>query len=159
MNAFEPDKHFHKVSDIPFTLLKSWGVRGILLDIDNTIASRGKDDFSPPTLRWINTAKKEGFKLTVLSNGFPWRIKRACKILEIPCLIPVYAWKPSPRNYIKGASRLGVNAAECVMVGDQPSTDIKGAKLAGMRAILVDPIDPKSDLPWTKIKRWIAGRK
>ena len=45
--------------------------------------------------------------------------------------------KPSPEPFLFAASKLGLPASKCVFVGDKPFTDIKGAKAAGMRAVLV----------------------
>jgi putative hydrolase of the HAD superfamily len=45
--------------------------------------------------------------------------------------------KPSPEPYELIARKLGVSASECVFVGDRPFTDIKGAKITGMKTILV----------------------
>ncbi|MEZ4813182.1 MAG: HAD hydrolase-like protein [Caldisericia bacterium] len=46
-----------------------------------------------------------------------------------------------------------------VMIGDQLSTDIKGAKKAGLKAIFVDPVNPNSDLFWTKLRRRLSKEK
>ena len=43
--------------------------------------------------------------------------------------------KPSPKPFLLLASKLGASLGECVVVGDKPFTDIKGAKAAGMRTI------------------------
>lgn len=45
--------------------------------------------------------------------------------------------KPDPEPFLLAASKLGLRASECVFVGDKPFTDIKGAKAAGMRTILL----------------------
>lgn len=45
--------------------------------------------------------------------------------------------KPDPESFLLAASNLDLRASECVFVGDKPFTDIKGAKAAGMRTILL----------------------
>ena len=50
----------------------------------------------------------------------------------------VGAAKPDPRPFEVALSRLGVEAAQCLHVGDDPSTDVAGAEAAGMSALLVD---------------------
>ncbi|UCD72783.1 MAG: HAD-IA family hydrolase [Candidatus Bathyarchaeota archaeon] len=45
--------------------------------------------------------------------------------------------KPSVFPFKLAASRLGLSCAECVFVGDKPFTDIRGAKKAGMKSILI----------------------
>jgi len=46
--------------------------------------------------------------------------------------------KPDPRHFQCVLSSLGVEAADAVFVGDDPTADIEGAKAAGMRAIWVE---------------------
>jgi len=46
--------------------------------------------------------------------------------------------KPHPHQFESALSALGVRPAECVHVGDTESTDIRGAKASGMKAILID---------------------
>jgi putative hydrolase of the HAD superfamily len=46
--------------------------------------------------------------------------------------------KPDPRPFLVALERLGVEAALCVHVGDDPVTDVAGAEAAGISAILVD---------------------
>lgn len=50
----------------------------------------------------------------------------------------VGASKPDPRPFQVALERLGVEAALCVHVGDDPLTDMAGAEAAGMSALLVD---------------------
>lgn len=45
--------------------------------------------------------------------------------------------KPSVLPFKLAASRLGLSCAECVFVGDKPFTDIRGARKAGMKSILI----------------------
>lgn len=46
--------------------------------------------------------------------------------------------KPSPEPFKLAAKRLSLKPSECVMVGDKPFTDIKGAKTVGMKTILLE---------------------
>ena len=51
--------------------------------------------------------------------------------------------KPDPEIFIRAADRLGVCAAECVFLGDNPQADIGGAHSAGMKTVWV-----KRHFPW-----------
>jgi putative hydrolase of the HAD superfamily len=57
--------------------------------------------------------------------------------------------KPDPAIFRLALDRLGVPASAAVMVGDVPSIDIDGARAAGVRAVLIDPLDlhPGIDVP------------
>ncbi|MEM2874819.1 MAG: HAD-IA family hydrolase [Candidatus Hadarchaeales archaeon] len=52
--------------------------------------------------------------------------------------------KPDPEPFLLAAARLGLKPDECVMVGDRPHTDVRGARTAGMRAI------------WLRRREWNA---
>jgi len=55
--------------------------------------------------------------------------------------------KPSKRPFILVAKRLGLQSRNCVYIGDNPNTDIEGAKGAGMMMILVKRRGPKGGHP------------
>jgi HAD superfamily hydrolase (TIGR01450 family) len=50
---------------------------------------------------------------------------------------PLFIGKPEPWLFREGLRRLGRPAAETVMIGDRPDTDIKGAADLGLAAVLV----------------------
>ena len=50
----------------------------------------------------------------------------------------VGAAKPDPRPFQVALERLGIDAAACLHVGDDPVTDIAGARAAGLSAVLLD---------------------
>lgn len=45
--------------------------------------------------------------------------------------------KPGHESFLLVARRLGVNSRECLYVGDNPRTDIAGAKAVGMTTVIV----------------------
>lgn len=58
--------------------------------------------------------------------------------------------KPHPAPFLHMAHLLAVEPAHCVMIGDEPSDDIEGAKNAGMRAILVPRTGHVEESGWWK---------
>jgi hypothetical protein len=153
MNVFAPTRIFNKISDIPFELLKEWGIKAILFDIDNTIAPSDDDNLCNDAVTWLMKAKELGFKTFIVSNGRPCRVKLASKKLGNIGYIWPSALKPLKFGFLLAAKRLGVSPTECVMIGDQIFTDIKGANLCHMKTILVDPVDPSTDGFFAKRKR------
>lgn len=74
--------------------------------------------------------------------------------LPVPeCLIgaeDVRAGKPDPDGYLKAAGRLGIEAADCVVVEDTPA-GVLAARAAGMRVLAVGTTFPEAELlgaPW-----------
>ncbi len=55
--------------------------------------------------------------------------------------------KPSRRPFTLVAERLGLQPRNCVYIGDNPNTDIEGAKGVGMMMILVKRRGPKGGHP------------
>jgi putative hydrolase of the HAD superfamily len=50
----------------------------------------------------------------------------------------VGAAKPDPAPFRVALEQLGVDAGRCVHVGDDPVTDVAGARGAGLTAVLID---------------------
>lgn len=53
--------------------------------------------------------------------------------------------KPDPAIFQHALARLGVTPADAVMVGDSMKADVGGAIAAGIRAVLIDPLDLHAD--------------
>lgn len=99
------------------------------------------------TLSTLRHLKKSGYLLGLLSDtdgldGMKkWRINKLPFRHFFDAIViageDTAKTKPSPEPYELIAGKLGVTASECVFVGDKPFTDIKGAKIAGMKTVLV----------------------
>lgn len=98
----------------------------------------------PESKKVLLELQKRGFRLGLVTNTAPFR-KGLFKKLGIEGLFDAVVnsseegvIKPDPKIFRIALKRLGAKPNECVMVGDKPRTDIKGAKNAGMKAILLD---------------------
>ena len=97
-----------------------------------------------PTLVYL---KKKGYKLGLVTDtdGRKGWKKRRIKHFQFAGFFNTIVIsgedtphaKPNPESFLLAASKLGLRASDCVFVGDKPFTDIKGAKAAGMRTILL----------------------
>jgi putative hydrolase of the HAD superfamily len=95
-----------------------------------------------PTLNYL---KQKGYKLGLVTDtdGRPGIKDMRLKHLDFIGIFDVVVisgedtvhTKPSPEPFLLAASKLGLRAEVCAMVGDKPFTDIRGAKAAGMQAI------------------------
>ena len=72
---------------------------------------------------------------------------------------PVMIGKPEPALYLMALDRLGVEPENCVMIGDQPDTDILGALKLGMKTALVRTgrFSEKDQLPENIQPDWDVG--
>ncbi len=109
------------------------------------------------TISTIQRLKKAGFRLGMVSDsdGTPgMKIKRIrqqpfLKSLEAIVVAgeDTQSVKPSRRPFTLIAERLGLRPKNCVYIGDNPNTDIEGAKGVGMMMILVKRRGPKGGHP------------
>jgi len=132
--------------------LRLRGIRGAIVDLDNTLVGfRSLVPLEEDAL-WVQRAKQADVRVLVLTNnGTPWAAKVAHD-LGVPC-IP-RARKPLPHGFRRALNVLELEPHEAVVIGDQLFTDVLGAKLAGLEVILVDPL-VRHD-PWnTRPLRWI----
>lgn len=100
--------------------------------------------------------KSEGLLVAVVSNTEDGRAREALEAAGISSYFDVIIdshlvgfRKPDPEIFRLALERLGVEASEAAFVGDSYAHDALAARAAGMRAILLDPLDthPESVCP------------
>lgn len=147
---FQPDMQVSGVWDIDPGQLREKGISGILIDIDNTIASWGDYHIPEAVWEWLKEVRRQGLGICLLSNNYTSRARRFSAMLGAPV---VYGWvKPWPWGYRRAMKLLGIGHEQAVMIGDQLFTDILGAKRLGIYSILVKPMSHR-ELPHTRFKR------
>ena len=98
------------------------------------------------TVETLEELRRRGYRLGVISNadGRAEEALDAVGLREHFELIVdsglVGIDKPDPRIFHHALERMGVAPAEAVYVGDIYEIDVQGARAAGMRAILIDPL-------------------
>ncbi len=145
-----PKLYCKKVTDIKPEFLKDNHIKGIILDVDNTLI-----DFDRNLLDgvqdWQKKMKENEIKCIILSNSNKEeKIKKVAEALEIPYI--KFAKKPLKSGFKKAQEALEIPAGNIAVVGDQIFTDVIGANRCKMFSILVEPIAEK-DYLITKIKR------
>ena len=90
----------------------------------------------------LNTLKKEGYKLGIITNGrdlFQQKTIKALGIVEMFEVVLISeregVRKPDREIFERGLKALGVLAEAAVFVGDNPQADIEGAQAVGLRGI------------------------
>lgn len=151
---FIPDKIFLKINEITPEILKNEGVKALVLDIDNTLAPRYVPLPDSELKNWIKTMRDAGIKLHIISNNHASRVMKFANALEVPFYCN--GMKPFPRSFIRAVRHMSVPRENVAAVGDQIYTDVVGAHLAGIRAWLVSPVDPKENIIF-KIRRKLEG--
>ena len=130
--------------------LKRHGIRAVLVDLDNTLIAWNNPDGTPEMRSWLAEMKATNIKVIVVSNNNHDRVKRAVERFDVPFVSR--AMKPFDMGIKKALAVLGEKPEDAVMVGDQLMTDIRAAKRAGVRSVLVQPL-VTSDAWNTKFNR------
>ncbi len=149
-NSLVPDFYFSKFSDASAEFLSELGVKGIVLDIDNTLEPYENATPGENVLAWFDSLAAVGIKAAFVSNNGAERVELFNKNLGLPAYYK--AGKPFKKNVLRALSDMNVSPDEAILMGDQVFTDVWAARNAGIRAILVPPIKDKTDL-LTKTKR------
>jgi HAD superfamily phosphatase (TIGR01668 family) len=142
LRRFCPDYHVTSIEQISPEDLVEHGVKGVLLDLDNTLLPWKSSDIPASTLDWIASCKKCGLKLCLVSNtrNLP-RLEAIAKRMDIAYIRG--KMKPSRDGFRRGLEMIGCTAKESVMIGDQMFTDIWGGNRAGTRTIWVEKMAPR----------------
>ena len=93
---FQPEDYREAYSAYPAEALAASGIRALLCDIDNTLASYEEAEPSESVLAWIASLQKAGITVGLISNNSPERVERFNRNLEL-FAVPD-ACKPSVRG-------------------------------------------------------------
>ncbi len=141
---FFPDEYVSSTYEIPFEQYYEEGYRGVLFDIDNTLVPHGApaDERAKQLFLRLQTI---GYEVCLMSNNKEPRVKSFGEAVGVKHYL-FKANKPSITGYQKAMEKMGTNTSNTLFVGDQVFTDVFGAKRAGMKSILVQPIHPKEEI-------------
>ena len=145
-----PEYRFERFDEATAEFLLSIGVKGVLLDIDNTLEPYEHDLPGEHVLRWLRSLHAVGIKTAIVSNNNSARVELFNREIGMPAYAK--AGKPFKKNLINAMTDIGTTSENTIFIGDQILTDVWAAHNAGIRAILVPPINDRRD-PLTRFKR------
>ena len=148
--TFVPEYRFEKFNDVTPEFLLSIGVKGILLDIDNTLEPYEHPVPGNHVIAWLTSLNAAGIKAAFVSNNNQERLELFNRELNLPGYAK--AGKPFTKNLKRAMADIGTKKENTIFMGDQILTDVWAAHNAGIRAILLPPINDRPD-PLTKLKR------
>ncbi len=152
VDMLRPDEHVRSLTDVAADRLWERGVRGIVLDLDNTCCEYHAPELAPGVAEWVAGARDRGFRIVMLSNNFSERVAAAGAQLGVPT-VP-NALKPLPFGFWRALRLLGTPRRRTVVIGDQLFTDMLGGKLLGLATILTEPLVAR-DFPLTRVLRFL----
>ncbi|MDI6712997.1 MAG: YqeG family HAD IIIA-type phosphatase [Anaerosomatales bacterium] len=145
-----PHKFCRSVEHVDPDRLRDLGVRAAIVDLDNTLLPRDRDEVPASVREWLARIRDAGIAVCLVSNNWHKRAKEVAGELALP--IVTKAVKPLPFAFWKALGLLGVRPRECVVIGDQLFTDVLGGRLVGCLTIMVPP-QSSHDLPHTLVLR------
>ena len=74
MGFFIPDKRFRRITEIDCEYLKQKNIKGLILDVDNTLSTHHSQTPLTGLSEWLDEMKKNGIKLIILSNSKKERV-------------------------------------------------------------------------------------
>jgi HAD superfamily phosphatase (TIGR01668 family) len=152
LKIFFPDLFIDTIYEIDVDTLKKRGIKGLIIDIDNTLTAHNKPEADKTLIEWIEQVKSQGLRICLVSNNSEGRVMIFNKALNLDAIYR--ANKPSKKPFIKAMGYLGTKPQETAVIGDQIFTDIWGGNRLNMFTILVIPISQK-EFFFIKFKRLV----
>ena len=145
-----PDYIFKTFDEASADFLCSIGIKAVILDIDNTLEPYEHPHPGEHVIAWLNSLSERGINTAIVSNNGWERVNIFNKDIGMPAIAK--AKKPFKKNVLRAMEMLSAKRENTIFIGDQILTDVLAAHNAGIRAILVPPINDRRDL-FTKFKR------
>ncbi|MGN1098068.1 MAG: YqeG family HAD IIIA-type phosphatase [Clostridia bacterium] len=147
-----PDDCRSSILDITPEYLRERGLRGIILDIDNTLIGHNVPIPNSDVMALLERYRINGIKMCVVSNNRRERVAAFCEKIGVPDFV-WDALKPAARGYTEAAEIMKLRPDETAAVGDQIFTDVWGARRAGCYAVLLKPIHKGGEGAFIAFKR------
>ena len=140
-----PKVYVNSVYNIDLMKLKKVkNIKGIIVDLDNTLVAWGEKEVNPKIIDWVKEVKKLGLKICIVSNTNSKRVAEFAKIFNIPYHSKYF--KPFSIAFNNGLKILDTKKSQTVVIGDQIFTDVLGGNRLKLLTILVTPIVKKDSI-------------
>lgn len=137
--GLQPDLFVKSIFSLDINWLKERGIKGVLLDIDNTLITHKQKIPDEKVIELIKYFQNNGIKTAIVSNATKRRVDLFNEKLGL--YARYRAFKPSHKGFLKAMAKLNLTPAETAVIGDQLFTDIRGGNKIGLITILVEPLD------------------
>ncbi|QUH20668.1 YqeG family HAD IIIA-type phosphatase [Alkaliphilus sp. B6464] len=152
VNLLTPDLYVESVLKLNLEKLKQKNIKGLIIDIDNTLVSWEIKYASEKTKEWLLNLEKEGFKVCLVSNNTEDRVVTFNEELKLPAIHR--ASKPRVGAFKRAMEVMGTKIENTAVIGDQIFTDVLGGNRMRLFTVLVVPIEGK-EFWWTTFVRKI----
>ena len=147
--SMTPYRVFDSYRSITPAFFMRHGIRLLLCDLDYTLAPKSQPEPDADLRRWLSDVRAAGVEVMILSNNRrPQRVETFCRDLGITYV--GHAKKPQPAGFRRAMAQAGTDPAHTAMLGDKLLTDVLGANLSGVTALMVEPAGG-ARTPWQKV--------
>ena len=146
-----PQVQAESVSKLQPEFFTEQGIKGIIVDLDNTLVAWGGDVLDPEMEAWVRQMKSAGLRLCILSNALENRVKRVGETLDLPFVSR--AVKPRKSPFKKAMEILGTIPEETAVIGDQLFTDILGGNRLDLYTVWTTPISKEEFVSTKAVRR------
>ncbi len=147
---FKPTYYFDGIEKIDIKFLKKNKIKGLIMDVDNTIIDSHRV-IRDEKMKWIGEIHKAGIKICILSNSSKLdKVSTVANSIGVPYLLN--GMKPAKKGFNMAIDILELKKEDVAIVGDQIFTDVWGGNRFGIKSILVEPFDIFEPF-WVKAKR------
>ena len=155
MRILTPNYYYNSIYEVDLALLKRNDIKGLIIDIDNTLVGWDTPLPTAEVKQWLDKLKENGFAVCLVSNNNKKRVMHFSKELNIPFIYQ--AKKPTKKNFLAAMKILETTNPKTAVIGDQIFTDILGGNRLKLTTILIKPIKSK-EFWWTNFVRKIERR-
>lgn len=138
---FCADLNFNNIYEITVDVLHEYGIKHVLVDLDNTLADYDTPYPTEQVLAWFKHLQDAGISVAIVSNNHEERVSRYCENIKL-----LHFWrsgKPMQRGIRRAMKAIGADRLTTALIGDKMWTDVLGARLSGIISIKVRSIKPR----------------
>lgn len=158
MGVLRPAEWQSSIYAIDLAALQQRGIRGLIVDLDNTLVGWNHPTPSQALRDWLEQVRSRGLQVVIVSNNNGDRVGVFAKDLGIPYVSK--ARKPTQKGFRQALQLMGLEPSQVAVVGDQIFTDVFGGNRQGLYTILVVPINSREFIGTRvvrQVERFVLG--